>query len=68
MAETRYRISDKGILLYFNDTSRRWEPINCSDIERYCGIDCHFFKVSTPKDNNVTLKCVESHVILEIEG
>ena len=61
---TRYRINDRGFLIYYNDGERKWLPIDCSEMLRYCGLNCKYFKV---KDNNVVLKCVLPYTEFAVE-
>jgi hypothetical protein len=61
---SRYRISDQGVLLIFNDNERRWNPIECSFYQHYCYMDCTDFKVD---GDTATLKCCKEDMILELE-
>ena len=61
---SRYRISDQGILLIFNDTERRWTPMECSCYQHFCCVECTDFKI---KNDTAILKCGNDVMVLNLE-
>lgn len=64
MPENRYRLSDQGVLLYWNFDKRMWLPTDCPYSMRHCGETCRYFKLN---GNMAKFKCHEPETIWELE-
>ena len=69
MTKDRYRLSDLGVLLYFD---KRWIPVECPIYQHFCTEECADFIL---KGNTATLKCEQEvaddgskhDVVIELE-
>ena len=60
----RYRLSDKGILLSWNEAERKFVPVDCGEYQHYCGKICRRF--ATTGDTAV-LKCQKPEIFIQLE-
>lgn len=58
----RFLLSDTGILLCYNYDDRRFGPVDCDIMEKYCHASCPHFK----QDGNIaTIRCCD--MVIELE-
>ena len=61
---TRYRLSDKGILLAYNEIERKFVPVDCGEFQHYCGKICKRF---TTTGDTAVLKCQKPEIHIDLE-